>query len=465
MVVPTFVNGKAQVNKKPAKYVPKKNYIDLFNDLYALNNAVTRVVKNGRNCVYIQNPVPLNTKQIIRPFKANTSYTLKYSQMYANSGSTASGIIVMFRYLDGSYDLLANSWVTQLTSYVYTSSASKTLKAIEFTYGTGSSETWIAEDDFQLEEGSTATPYESYQLVLPKAKTGLSFNGVTDYLQLPSMTMDSIEIDCLIDSVQPNNNDHFLLDARTGLANGYLNKSGNLGAGFSNMLVDGVPKTLWTDIPKGQRTKVKVISNSAFTDDVLIFNRYTLEQTWRLKGTLYKVTCYLAGSIVATYDFENTQSQVGTTVLDLPFTNLIPSFDDARWSLHANTQVLGKDYLRLNATGTGQNSYFKIPFVTGVKYMFDCKFGFDSNHRMQLYALNADGSLGTTLLSFNQPVLPYIWTADRTETLGVVVRSNGAGTFDFVQPKLFQLDGKEGTLNGSPTPRLKRAKRILYNKR
>jgi hypothetical protein len=216
---------------------------------------------------------------------------------------------------------------------------------------------------------------------------------------------------------------------------------------------------------------VKVISNSAFTDDVLIFNRYTLEQTWRLKGTLYKVTCYLAGSIVATYDFENTQSQVGTTVLDLPFTNLIPSFDDARWSLHANTQVLGKDYLRLNATGFDQASKIVLDVKPNTTYLM--AINGSSNGRLRVGVEDGTnpvngipwGTLITSVSGGGQLTFTTGVTVTKINALVTQAVASSSGTFDFIQPKLFQLDGKEGTLNGSPTPRLKRAKRILYNKR
>jgi hypothetical protein len=43
--------------------------------------------------------------------------------------------------------------------------------------------------------------------------------------------------------------------------------------------------------------------------------------------------------------------------------------------------------------------------------------------------------------------------------------SETTGTFDFIKPQLYQLDGKEGTITGSPVPQLKRSKRVLYAKR
>jgi hypothetical protein len=50
-----------------------------------------------------------------------------------------------------------------------------------------------------------------------------------------------------------------------------------------------------------------------------------------------------------------------------------------------------------------------------------------------------------------------------------IIVTNGyapnSGTFDFIQPKLFQLDGKEGTLNGTPTRLNKASKRSLTSKR
>jgi hypothetical protein len=327
-----------------------------------------------------------------------------------------------------------------------------------------------------------------------------------------------------------------------------------------------------TQITRGQRIKLLIGANAPFTDDVTIFSFNTggLAND-KTKGTLYKVTCYLNGNVVAQYDFENPTNQVGTTVLDSvsggskknlfnkatasdgksvgstgaladnavatasdfipvkpnqtyvrnldvfnttawydvnktfisrvftqsstapsnafyarltvdlayketfqfeegtspttfePFTwqtvsnatNLIPSFDDSRWSLHGNTQVLGKDYIRLNATAVAQRNTFDFPAVVGKTYLFKAN---DVNQ----YLIR--GIIDSTILV--SPISANTYTFTATESIMRIQTTNQtAGTFDFIKPQLFQLDGKEGTLNGSPTRLNKASKRSLTAKR
>jgi hypothetical protein len=316
----------------------------------------------------------------------------------------------------------------------------------------------------QLEEGTLATPYTPYAVqvnkrpakyvngALPKAKTGLSFNGTTDYLQLPSMTMDSIEIDCLIDSVQGTGTRN-ILDARTGLASSFLTDSGTFGAGITST----------NGVVKGVRTKLKVNFVSSFTDDVIVFSDYLGAGAKCLKGTLYKVTCYLAGQVIAIYDFENPLNQVGSTMMDAQAVNLIPPFDYSRWSLHANTQVLGKDYLRLNATGAQQISEILLPVKPNTSYLLSSIIGLNADHRMRVRQDNLTGAILTTLTATGQTT--FIVPSGVSVISLSLFNNSVAGTFDFIQPKLFQLDGKEGTINGSPTRLNKASKRSLISKR
>jgi hypothetical protein len=317
-------------------------------------------------------------------------------------------------------------------------------------------------DLVQLEEGNTATSYEPYNVQLnkkpnhaiAKERSGMAFNGVTDYLQLPSMTMDSIEIDCLVDSAQPSS-DYRILDARPGLATGYFN-TGN--TGFDFMYVDGVlkPNKLYTDVPKNVRTKVKVVSNTAFTDDINVFGTGSISQ--KLKGTLYKVTCYLNGGVVAQYDFENPSNVVGNTVLPKA-DNLIPSFEDPRWTLHVNTQVLGKNVLRLNSTGSNQSSFIDLPAQPNEVY-----YGQMLVNTGDVFIRIRD--INNTQIDTFWPTLTKKTLPANAASLRIEMRNIGAvGTFDFAIPKLFKLDGKEATLNGTPVQLNKSIKRTLYAKR
>jgi hypothetical protein len=292
---------------------------------------------------------------------------------------------------------------------------------------------------------------------------GLRFNGVSDYLQLSSMTMDSIEIECLIDAVQPQSTP-FLVSARDGLPDGIVYNS-IIGSGWNSMVVDGVTKTSWGDIPKGSRTKVKLIGANKFTDNVSIFTSDTLNVISRLKGTLYKVTCYLAGNIVAQYDFENPKNIVGNQVIPNA-KNLIPSFDDARWTIHANAKVLGKDVLHLDATANAQHTIIDIPVNPSTQYTFL----FNSNALSFIASYDGSGNYVTDIGWSNTWANPFnktFTTLSNIKTLIVYLSNNGkgAGSFDFIRPQLYQLSGLEGTINGTPINQQKSSKRNYYSKR
>lgn len=140
-------------------------------------------------------------------------------------------------------------------------------------------------------------------------------NGTSDYIQAPSITADTIEIDCVIPTTQTNNY-ATLIDARSGLANGHVNKSSNVNAGWSELWVNGVQKTskLWTDFATGQRVLIKLVAVSTFTDNVTFFTNYTFTSTNFCAGDVYKITFYLSGGKVAEYNFSTgtANDQIGT---------------------------------------------------------------------------------------------------------------------------------------------------------
>jgi hypothetical protein len=280
--------------------------------------------------------------------------------------------------------------------------------------------------------------------VLPSNK-GLSFDGVSDYLQLPSMTMDSIEIDCLIDSVQLNSFPK-VLDARIGLGNGYVNADSSQSFGADWLSVYGRVK--------GQRTKVMAIAKSVFTDNVNIFSSSSnIEFT---KGFLYSVTCYLNGNIVAQYDFENPSTISGNSVLQNP-KNFLPNYNDKRWSLHANAQLLGIDYLRLVATGGVQDSLIELPLNPNSNYLYN-RLGSGGTlwvkHKDNSGNLINGGGGSSTAITITVP-----YNAVLTQ---LIVGNGGAvGTFDFIKPHLYQLSTFDGTLNGAPKLLTKQSLRTL----
>jgi hypothetical protein len=427
-----------QLNKRPKRYVPKKNLIptDLGNWLQGTGSAVTPTADSTR-------------------IRSKNDYVVTPNKTYSLSVRDGFEIFAFFIQTYNTGTSSANTgWGRNIT---FTTASDINALRIVVKKLDGSA---IIPNDIlvalpQLEEGTSSTPYEPYTEVLPRAKQGLMFNGVSDYLQLPSMTMDSIEIDCLIDSVQPNV-DHILVDTRTG-GSGYVGKSANV-VGFTSMLVDGVSKTTWNDIVKGQRTKIKVNASSPFTDDVTIFTRYAGDSTYRLNATLYSVKCFLNGSIVAQYDFTNPSNIVGDKVLQKA-QNLIPSFEDSRWSLHSNFKVLGKDVGRLDAT-SGQNaSLFIVDVIIGKTYRFYCS----GIGELRVYENDNFSTFfkGATLKNDTQ----YIEWTSTTGKAYLRLTNITTGSFDFIKPQLYMLDGKEGAIVGVPTKLRKQSKRTLFRKR
>jgi hypothetical protein len=419
------------VNKKPQKWVAKKNLFDGKLETDGINGGTGAKATDGNR------------------FRTANYTKVKPNTAYIWSGITADGTY----FFDANYTFI--SGVTGTNQFTTPSNAAYALA--RFLYSANPS--GVSSANVQLEEGSTATPYEPFQLVLPKAKTGLAFNGVTDYLQLPSMTMDSIEIECLIDPVQVQY--AMILDARTGLG-GALN--GSLNTDFKNafrLWIDGVEQP--TDpitIPRNKRIKIKVLSPNIFTDDVTIFTHYNRLSNF-LKGTLYKVTCYLNGGIIAQYDFENPRNIVGNQVIPNA-QNLIPSFEDSRWSIHPNAKVLGKDVLHLDATAVSQGSRIKVPVIPNTQYKFviNCPNG----TRMRIG--KDDGTTNGAWLNETNTINTFTAPSDCQQII-VTLENNVAasGSFDFIRPQLYQLTGQEGTINGSPVPQLRHAKRRLYSKR
>jgi hypothetical protein len=308
----------------------------------------------------------------------------------------------------------------------------------------------------QLEEGTSATTYTPYDVQankkakkpIVKARTGLSFNGVSDYLQLPSMTMDSVEIDCLIDSTQFNGGWHRLIDVSSSSAYYFITNNFAFYGTKLSMLSGG--------ISIGTRSTVRLSANIYSSDTVSLFGFGGGDS---VKGTLYKVTCYLNNQIVAQYDFEKPSNIVGTSVLQNA-NNLIPNFEDARWNLHANTQVLGKHYLRLNATASSNVSYSTINVSPNTNFIFT------NTTNGYCCVANADGSIN--LLGWSS--LPSrTFNSGSNSVIRIYCGNyNGvfvSGTFEFSKPQLYALSGTEGTLNGTPISARKQSRRTQYAKR
>jgi hypothetical protein len=149
--------------------------------------------------------------------------------------------------------------------------------------------------------------------VNPRVKY-LAMNGQSDYITLPSMTMDSIELDVNIDSTQVSTNP-YLLQRINGWSSQYLASAGS--SGWTSLYVNGVLQSsaTWANIPKGQSVTIKLVPTTSFTDGLAIFTANSLSQTslYGTKGKINRITCYLNNAIVAQYDMSkgNVQDQSG----------------------------------------------------------------------------------------------------------------------------------------------------------
>ncbi len=406
-----------QVNKKPKKYVPKKNLFDknTANKGYSLNGSG----------VSVANPTFAYSDYI--PVKPNTVYSKTVTnggEFYTVNKSFITAIPT------GTLDLITPSNAYFLRVNIPLDSLNA----------------------YQLEEGTTPTPYEPYTEILPRVKRGLAFNGVSDYLQLPSMTMDSIEIDCLIDS-NTSSDQNTLFQSYNGT---YYGRVANANQGSTPFpAVNGILST--SPHPRNIRVKIRY-SFTQYMGETKVMSNFA--GTNNVKGTLYKVTCYLAGKVVAEYDFENPSNFIGDKVLPNA-KNLIPNFEDSRWNLHANFKVLGKDVGRLDGTADYQWSTVLIDVKPNTIYWL--VFGRTSTEGARMEIRNPSG----TVFLKNAGQQPPIYVTGPNETQLLVRISNllERGTFDFVKPQLYELSGKEGTLVGKPTPLRKAAKRTLYSKR
>lgn len=424
--VPTAYEPYAvQVNKKPMRYVPKKNLLPNEPGFWA---------NSGANLIYTPTLIAV---------KPNTTYVFK----------VATGFTIGFNYKDINKAQLG--WVAYQNSITHTTGASTYYVEV---FIQKSPITAISPSDMvnifaQIEEGSTATPYENYQLVLPKARTGLNMNGLTDRVQLPSMLMDAIEIECLIDVTQPNTTQWKRVVDLDG-TDVYFKNAAN-----SSFSLFGAFTIASGGLIAGQRSKVLLSKSAPFNGAIRLFSSGTGDYT---KGTIYKVTCYLAGQVVAQYDFENPSNLVADKLIPNA-KNLIPSFEDARWSLHSNFRVLGRDVGRLDASGGSQLSEIRIPCRENTSYLAKIQMNAD---RFFFGFLDAN-DVQMSVVYFSNNNANYFQTPNGTQKLRIVLYNStiNAGSFDFIKPSLYQLDGKEATLYGGRNPNIKPAKRLLYAKR
>lgn len=456
-----------RLNKKPKRYVPKKNLIqgveqgavvgsDLSND-----NVSAFVTKRVR------------TTNIIS-LTRNKSFTLSAKETniqafvwFGTDSSLGQWFDLPFTFNSNSYDKCRIQFRKPNDSIITPNEVS-----------------------VMLVEGSTLQPYEPYQEILPRAKSGLAFNGVTDYIEVPyrseflgDKVVWDVEFICgKVDNSYQAIVSHRHNQASPSIMEGYIlyiaptTGEIQLWTGQTpgwNMLNSGV------FVKVGEKYSVQFIVDYTSLTQTLIING---QQFIRNNSIMTKITknplrigagqnetasmFYFGGTIlkakfegVFEYDFTNPSNIVGNKVLQNA-QNLIPSFEDPRWSLHANADVLGKDVLRLEASGSLQTSAFVMPTKPITTYLFDML----TNGVYSIYSRKNGVNTATHANIASSKQFTFTTNSD-ADDIRIAITNNNAGTFDFIKPQLYELTGKEGTLMGKPTPLLKQAKRLLYAKR
>jgi hypothetical protein len=132
----------------------------------------------------------------------------------------------------------------------------------------------------------------------------LQMNGVSDRIQLPSMTFTDVVLEMSV--TRSTSSAKFYLDARPGIGFGYFQSNTNgtdSWSTFNEVDVDGVSKSNNTAmVPNDQKTIVKVVKWTAGTDDVTIFSNNGGSANTYLNGKIYSIKVNNGATLQASYD-------------------------------------------------------------------------------------------------------------------------------------------------------------------
>jgi hypothetical protein len=425
-----------QVNDLAKRYVPKKNF-----------------VSNAQGDWEIGSGDPNSNGDTTR-IRMKNRFDVKVGNSYMISWNSTLYDVYLFESTGGA----PLGWY--MTSPVTFSAVSPQYRAVLRRKDLGQiAVSEINNVNLQIELGSTATSYEPYALTLPKARTGLTFNGVTDYVSLPYLTMDSIEIECLIDSTQPDTTPVIFHNS-----GGFGRVGGVNGGIISSITANGVNYVTNQIMFSNQRVKIVYKFSSSFTSTTNIFS--SLSATQHVKGILYKVTCYLGGQVVAQYDFENASNIVGSNVLQNA-QNLIPSFEDTRWRFDLNYySVMGKNALTSKVPSAFAQSSIVLDVKGGQSYLMTISY-LTKNARYLWETYDVNGNVVNSLaVALQDSTLSRVVSFGQNVTSVKIMFDNVvSGSFDFIKPQLYALSGTEGTIYGTPTSARKQSRRTQYAKR
>ena len=241
----------------------------------------------------------------------------------------------------------------------------------------------------------------------------LATNGLTNYIKLPSLTFDSIELTMsenksLLVTLQ------YILDARTGIGGAYaqLSNTGNDSwAGFASVTKDGSAVTTNTNVlTSNTKAVLKFNLSSAGTDDLNIFSNYLNDQM--LQGNLYGIKITNGATTVAQYDF--TTPFAGSSVTDTSGNNKTATLNGTgTWVLDlvANASIPGGNYvsgklISLN-TNRAATVYYTVDGSTPTtsSSVYSTPLAINSNTTIKYFAKDASNvttPIRTEVYNFNQ---------------------------------------------------------------
>lgn len=144
--------------------------------------------------------------------------------------------------------------------------------------------------------------------VTTNGNKAIFLNGETDYIKLPAITFDKIELVCKVDVPEEDGTTWYTyLDARAGVSTAFIALNGNgnpsIGSVWAEVLVDGESHDLHRMKQKEKFTLLAKLRNMG-TDDINIFSSY--KDIPAMKGSVYLIKVYLENNnLVALYDFTN----------------------------------------------------------------------------------------------------------------------------------------------------------------
>jgi len=160
----------------------------------------------------------------------------------------------------------------------------------------------------------------------------LAMNGVSDYIRLPRMTFDTVELTCQLNLLP--NKEYVFIDARPGISTAYFgtNANGNIQFGpvWTEVLVNGKVPPNFNDIKNMTAEFTLTISLSVpGTSEITIFSNY--RHMFHVPGRIYAINVYHGETLMAAYNL--TEPFQGTAITDTSGNNRTATLQGGRWMM------------------------------------------------------------------------------------------------------------------------------------